>query len=237
MKIFSLVLPCYNEEENIESLLNAITKLQKIHNDLEIIVVENGSTDDSLHKIKNHPIYENNFIRLVEIKKNLGYGYGIMAGINKSTGQYVGWCHADLQNNLEDIYNIFKENYDELKKKRVFLKGKRLNRSTIDYFFTFGMSVLVSFLFKCKLSDINAPPKIFPRKFLDFINEPPNDFSLDLYFLLTARLNNYKIIERPLVIYKRVAGEAKGGGTLFTKIKLTLRTLNYVYNLKKRKKF
>ena len=59
----------------------------------------------------------------------------------------------------------------------------------------------------------------------------------DLYFLLTARLNNYKIIERPLVIYKRVAGEAKGGGTLFTKIKLTLRTLNYVYNLKKRKKF
>ena len=61
--------------------------------------------------------------------------------------------------------------------------------------------------------------------------------SLDLYFLLTARLNNYKIIERPLVIYKRVAGEAKGGGTLFTKIKLTLRTLNYVYNLKKRKKF
>ena len=117
MKIFSLVLPCYNEGENIESLLNAISKLKKLHDDLEIIVVENGSTDDSLHKIKNHPIYENNFIRLVEIKKNLGYGYGIMAGINKSTGQYVGWCHADLQNNLEDIYNIFKENYDELKKK------------------------------------------------------------------------------------------------------------------------
>ena len=120
MKIFSLVLPCYNEEKNIESLLNAISKLKKLHDDLEIIVVENGSTDDSLHKIKNHPIYENNFIRLVEIKKNLGYGYGIMAGINKSTGQYVGWCHADLQNNLEDIYNIFKENYDELKKKEYF---------------------------------------------------------------------------------------------------------------------
>ena len=67
--------------------------------------------------------------------------------------------------------------------------------------------------------------------------ENRNILSLDLYFLLTARLNNYKIIERPLVIYKRVAGEAKGGGTLFTKIKLTLRTLNYVYNLKKRKKF
>ena len=70
MKIFSLVLPCYNEGENIESLLNAISKLKKLHDDLEIIVVENGSTDDSLHIIKNHLIYENNFIRLVEIKKN-----------------------------------------------------------------------------------------------------------------------------------------------------------------------
>ena len=120
MEIFSLILPCYNEGENIENLLEVIANLKKLRSNLEIIVVENGSTDNSLLKIKNHQIYKNNSITLVEIKKNLGYGYGIMAGINKSTGQYVGWCHADLQNNLEDIYNIFKENYDELKKKEYF---------------------------------------------------------------------------------------------------------------------
>ena len=108
MEIFSLILPCYNEGENIENLLEVISNLKKLRNNLEIIVVENGSTDNSLLKIKNHQIYKNNSITLVEIKKNLGYGHGIMAGINKSTGEYVGWCHADLQNNLTEIYNAFK---------------------------------------------------------------------------------------------------------------------------------
>ena len=237
MKIFSLVLPCYNEEKNIESLLNAISKLKKLHDDLEIIVVENGSTDDSLHKIKNHPIFINNLIRLVEIKKNLGYGYGIMAGINKSTGQYVGWCHADLQNNLPEIYNAFKKNLNTLEKTKTILKGKRLNRSMIDIFFTIGMSILVSILFKCKLTDINAQPKIFPRNFLPLLNESPTDFSLDLYLLLTAKLNKYEILEYPFIVYKRIAGKAKGGGSLLTKVNLTLRTLNYIYKLKMGKKF
>ena len=237
MKIFSLVLPCYNEGENIYNLLNLIKKLKKNENNLEIIVVENGSTDNSLVKIKNHETYKNDIITLVEIKKNLGYGHGIMTGLYKATGKYIGWCHGDLQNNLDDINNIFKQNYNELKKNNVIIKGKRKNRSVIDNFFTAAMSMLVSFLFKCKLSDINAPPKIFPRNFLDILIKPPNDFSLDLYFLLIAKYNNYNIIEHPLVIYKRTGGKAKGGGTLFTKIRLTLRTLNYIYKLKINRKF
>jgi len=237
MKIFSLVLPCYNESENIDNLLDLITKLKKNENNLEIIVVENGSTDNSLVKIKNHKAYKNNIITLVEIKKNLGYGHGIMSGLYKGTGKYIGWCHGDLQNNLDDINNIFKQNYNELNKNNVIIKGKRKNRSMVDNFFTAGMSMLVSFLFKCKLSDINAPPKIFPRNFLNMLTKAPNDFSFDLYFLLIAKYNNYHIIEHPLIIYKRTAGKAKGGGTLFTKIRLTLRTLNYIYKLKINRKF
>ena len=51
MEIFSLILPCYNEGENIENLLEVIANLKKLRNNLEIIVVENGSTDNSLLKI------------------------------------------------------------------------------------------------------------------------------------------------------------------------------------------
>lgn len=237
MKIFSLVLPCYNEGENINKLLDLIKKLQETNNNIEIIIVENGSKDDSLIKIKNHPIYNKNYITLVEIKKNLGYGYGIIEGLKKSTGEYIGWCHADLQNNLNDIYNIFEKNFDELKIKKTVLKGKRMNRSVLDNFFTFGMSMLVSFLFKYKLTDINAQPKIFPKDFLKMLENPPLDFSLDLYFLLIAKVNNYKIIENPITVHKRVAGKAKGGGSLLTKIKLTSRTLNYIFRIKKSGKF
>ena len=68
MKILSIVLPCYNESKNLNNLLNSLEKLKK-NTDLEIIVVENGSTDNSLVKIKNHTIYKSNSIKLVEIKK------------------------------------------------------------------------------------------------------------------------------------------------------------------------
>ena len=58
----------------------------------------------------------------------------------------------------------------------------------------------------------------------------PLDFSLDLYFLLIAKINNYKILENPIAVHKRVAGKAKGGGSLLAKIKLISRTLNYIFN-------
>lgn len=237
MKTFSIVLPCYNEDENIDNLLNNIDRLKKIYNHLEIIVVENGSTDNSLDKIKNHNVYKNNSIILVELKKNLGYGHGIMAGVNIATGEYIGWCHADLQNNLDDVYSVFEKNLVQLENKKTVLKGRRKNRSIVDNFFTFGMSKLVGFLFKYRLTDINAQPKIFPKKFLTFLKDPPNDFSLDLYLLLIAKINSFEIVEYPLTVHKRIAGIAKGGGTLYTKIKLTFRTLNYIYNLKKNRKF
>tara|TARA_B100000686_G_C16510655_1_gene821968 strand:+ start:172 stop:885 length:714 start_codon:yes stop_codon:yes gene_type:complete len=237
MKIFSLVLPCYNESENINNLLNAIAKLKESNDDLEVVVVENGSKDDSLFKIKNHPIYKSNFITLVEIKKNLGYGHGIVEGLNKSTGEYIGWCHADLQNNLDDIYNIFKKNLKNLKGKKTILKGKRMNRSVVDNFFTIGMSMIVNMLFKYKLTDINAQPKIFSKNLLKLLDNPPKDFSLDLYLLLIGKLNNYEILEQPLIVYRRVAGQAKGGGSLLSKIKLTLRTFTYIYKIKKSGKF
>ena len=167
----------------------------------------------------------------------MGYGYGIMAGVNKAKGDYIGWCHADLQNNLEDVYDSFKKNFNELEKTNSILKGKRISRNLIDKLFTLGMSICVTMIFGHKLRDINAQPKIFPRNFLTQIKEPPNDFSLDLYILLVAKIKNYKIIEHPLKIYERVAGEAKGGGSLLLKIKLTLRTLKYIFDLKKNKKF
>ena len=95
------------------------------------------------------------------------------------------------------------------------------------------MSILVSILFKCKLKDINAQPKIFRRSFLKLINNPPIDFSFDIYSLLIASKNNIKIIESPVNWYDRNAGIAKGGGSFQLKLKLTLRTIKFMLDLKK----
>ena len=237
MKNLSIIIPCYNESDNIINLFDKLSELIKFYTELEIVIVENGSKDNSITKIKNHPLYKNNLITLVEIDKNLGYGHGIMSGVYKSTAKYIAWCHADLQTSLKDVCDAFEKNLDKLEKTKSIVKGKRINRSIVDKFFTSGMSIIVSFLFKCKLTDINAQPKIFSRNFLSLLNDPPVDFSLDLYLMLKARFNDYQIIEYPLTWNKRTAGEAKGGGSFVSKIKLILKTFGYIYDLKRSKKF
>ena len=96
------------------------------------------------------------------------------------------------------------------------------------------MSVFASIIFLRLINDINAQPKIFPKQFKNFLNDHPNDFSLDLYFLIIAKIKNYKIINHDVILKKRLYNEAKGGGTINGKIKLIQRTLLYMFKLKKK---
>ena len=233
MENLSIIIPCYNEEDNISSLFNNLENLKKSYNNLEIIIVDNGSTDHSLEKIKNHHLYKNKLIRLVIVEKNIGYGNGIMSGVCQSTSNYISWCHADLQTPPEYACVAFEKNFYKLEREKIIIKGKRLNRDILDQIFTFGMSVIASLLFGKRLTDINAQPKIFSRKFLNLLNNPPLDFSLDVYLLVVALQNQYKIIEYPVSWNQRVAGEAKGGGSIKAKIRITIQTLKCILNLKK----
>ena len=81
--------------------------------------------------------------------------------------------------------------------------------------------------------DINAQPKIFHSSFLEEFENPPLDFSLDLYLIYFFKLKNIKINTFPVIFKKRKYGEAKGGGSFKGKIKLVIRTLNYIHTLKK----
>ena len=87
------------------------------------------------------------------------------------------------------------------------------------------------------MNDINAQPKIFKKDFFQKLENSPKDFSFDLYFLLIAKKNNYKIYEYPVVWNKRYAGEAKGGGSIGLKLKLTMRTLKFMIKLVKNQKW
>ena len=234
--MISLVIPCYNEEDNLEKLLTKISFILKKFSKerIEIVIVNNGSTDNSEKIIKQHELFHQNLISLLNIKKNKGYGDGINQGINFSKGDVVCWFHADLQFDPVEALNIYTEYKDKFLNQNILLKGNRMNRSLFDSFFTFGMTCLTFLLFGKKINDINAQPKIFKRSMLKFINNPPIDFSYDIYFLLVALNNNIKIQEFPVKWYDRNAGEAKGGGSFKLKFKLTLRTIKFLLNLRRK---
>ena len=232
MSDLSIIIPCYNETKNLSRLFNKIDSLIEENQKIELIIVDNGSIDNSRTFIENHNLFKNNKIKLVKIDNNIGYGHGIMQGIYKSTGKVVSWCHADLQTDLRDTYEAYLNNKIQLLEKNIIVKGKRLKRSFLDSFFTGSMSLISSLIFRKVLFDINAQPKVFSRKFIKLMNDPPNDFSLDLYLIVLAKINNYEIINYPVITKNRIAGIAKGGGSLKGKLKLTLRTFKYIFELK-----
>lgn len=228
----SLVIPCYNEEKNIDPLFEKLKKLSDLDNRIEIIIVDNGSTDKTNTNILKNELYKKDKIKLLLVEKNVGYGNGIMTGVKAASGNFIAWCHADLQTEPIDVYNAYNKNLNHLEDGNCVVKGLRKNRNVFDSIFTFGMSIFASIMFKMKINDINAQPKLFPKYFLKYIKNAPNDFSLDLYFLVIAKINNYKIIDHDVIMKKRLHGEAKGGGNLKGKIKLIKRTLVYIFKLK-----
>ena len=87
---YSIVIPCYNESENILDLVSVIKKIPKKYK-AEFILVENGSMDNSRDIFEDLDI-DNEYIRKVYVDVNQGYGYGIIQGLKVAKGDYVASC-------------------------------------------------------------------------------------------------------------------------------------------------
>jgi len=229
MCYLSVIIPCYNESENISVIFN---KLSLFDNDVEIVFVDNGSTDNTAERIseKIAEINSSN-IKCVTITNNIGYGHGIMSGVSSASGEVLSWTHADLQTDPSDLLEAYKIYIAHPQYPHCILKGRRVGRNFFDAMFTAGMSLLSTVLLRVPLSDVNAQPKMFHRNFLKKLPNPPRDFSLDLYLLYQARIHKYPILEHQVHFGKRLYGESKGGGTLKGKLKLIQRTLKYMLKL------
>lgn len=228
---FSLVIPCYNEAKNIPLLLERCAVFNG-RDDFEIILVDNGSTDDSLKVLKEllpqYPSY-----KTVHVEENQGYGFGILSGLGEAQGDIIGWTHADLQTDPQDILqavDFFKE-----APTKTFVKGKRYGRPFMDIVFTVGMSVFETLLFKKKMWDINAQPTLFSKEFFDSWTEPPHDFSLDLYAYYQAHKHKLKICRFPVRFGERAHGTSHWNINWSAKKKFIQRTILFSLELKERR--
>ena len=176
---------------------------------------------------------EYSFAKIIHVQVNKGYGFGIMAGVREANGQIIAWTHADMQTDPGDILEIFNKYYSQILSGKFYAKGRRVDRNPADVFFTWGMSIISSVWLGARFNDINAQPKIFAKSFLKHLHNPPDDFSLDLYFMYQAYKNNVDLIEFPVSFAQRQYGLAKGGGTYSGKYKLIVRTIKYINQISK----
>ncbi len=223
----SIVIPCYNEADNINNLFSLWKESIKGKN-IEVIFVNNGSQDKSQEIFKE--LQSKNIdsqIKVLNLKQNKGYGGGIQEGLNIANGEILSWCHADNQVSVKDIISLI-DAYIIKNNEKLIIKGKRQKRSFFDNFFTKSMGRAVKLATGFNLTDINAQPKVFNKNAYDKNKNYSTDFLFDLDFLLNAVIIGFDILEINVTNLDREFGQAKGGGTFFGKIRLSFRTLFYL---------
>ncbi len=229
---FSIVIPCYNESENLQYLVQSIMPLTEQY-DLEYVLVENGSKDDSRKKFETLPELQHPSIVKVYVDENKGYGYGVQQGLKACTGDYIGWIHADLQLRPTELIPLFEYAKQQGEGALLFLKGKRSNRSLFDTFFTAGMSVFETMLFRTRLYDIGAIPTLFSRQLLDCCDKLPYDFAIELYVYLQAKRNGYSVKRFDVQLENRKRGKSSWNKGLKSKIFWSKRIIRDSFKIKR----
>jgi glycosyltransferase involved in cell wall biosynthesis len=224
----SLIIPCFNESKNLPHLIERCKELAGF--DVEVILVDNGSTDDS-PEVLQHFLQGIDWMKSVRVERNQGYGHGILCGLRAAKGEIIGWTHADMQTDPKDFLKglaIFAEN------PQVFVKGRRHGRPLFDRIFTAGMSLFEALIFRRGMWDINAQPTMFPRSFFSQWSDPPNDFSLDLYAYYSAKKTGLRVRRFPVFFGKRLHGVSHWNIDWKSKLKFIRRTVSYSFEMKKR---
>lgn len=183
---YSIVLPCYNEAGNLVPLVDRYRPFVEKW-DFELILVNNGSTDDSARIIKNiitDPA--NTFVRVVTIENNIGYGHGIHTGLQAARGEVLSYSHADAQTPPEDLFRAFARIASgQVDICRQIIKGSRPGRDKTNLC-TMGLLKIATIMTGYQFEDINGQPKVFSNQLLTAMEDPPTDFSYDAYVLYMA---------------------------------------------------
>ncbi|MCM8787216.1 MAG: glycosyltransferase family 2 protein [Candidatus Omnitrophica bacterium] len=200
----SLVLPVHNQETIIKSVVRKIVQiLEKAKIKYEIILVENGSSDNTLTVVDNlAKEYKN--IRSLNSPK--GYGSAILTGLDCSKGKFVSYMPSDGQldpNLLLKLFKLIKTGkYDLVKIKRT------TRESLIRTFRSKVFNFLSRLLFKIPVSDINGSPRVFSRKWLPILDLQYKDSFIDTEMAIKAYLLKWKIKEIPAKTLPRLGGKS-----------------------------
>jgi glycosyltransferase involved in cell wall biosynthesis len=205
----SLVLPAYNEAENIEPMVaEAMPALSAVSDDFEIIVVDDGSADNTAG-VTRKVMETNPNVRLVEHPVNQGFGAAVFTGFTSAEKEWIFYTDADRQFILSEI-----ENFVPLMEDADLIAGYRAPRRDpfLRVFYGKGWSALCTLVFGYTVRDVDCGFKLLRREIIEelapTINSRGATFSIE--WLVRAKRAGYRFVELPVTHRPRVAGSQTG---------------------------
>ena len=189
MEKFSILIPAYNEEKNIIlTITETIKVFEDFKKDYEIIVIDDGSTDNICTLVKKNLPNFNNKVKLESYSPNKGKGYALKHGFNFANGDYVLFLDADLDlhpSQLVNLYNLMMEKNADVVIGSKLNKSSSLNYPAIRKFLSRGYYIFIKVLFNFPLKDTQTGLKLFKYEVLkNSINKlKVNKYAFDLELL------------------------------------------------------
>ncbi len=229
--MFSVVIPLFNEDQNIILLLDEIYNVLKKYENFEIVLIDDCSTDKTLYKIKEYKRYDR--IKIIHNKKNEGQSYSLHRGITNASFDTIITLDGDGQNNPNDIPKLL--NIYNKQTSNSMVGGIRLKRK--DNFVKIFSSRIANFIRSIILNDnckdTGCSLKIFNKN--DFIKIP---FFNGIHRFLPALFKNLgcKLLFENVDHRKRKYGYSKYGtfDRLIRGIRDLFLVLKIIKSLKKR---
>ena len=219
--MISIVIPIYNEEDNIEKLSESIIEAM-LNINYEVLFINDGSTDNSAHTIEEITKIHANF-KLINLRRNYGQTAAMQAGFDNAQGEVVIPMDGDLQNDPKDIPKLIEkldEGYDVVsgwRKERLDKKFTRILPSKI-------ANSLISKISGIHLHDYGCTLKAYRKEIL-------NDIKLygemHRFIPIYASWEGARVTEIPVMHHARNAGVTKYGLSRIPKVILDLLVIRF----------
>lgn len=227
--MLSIVIPVYNEGSAVVGTVNSIIQgLNAEEIDFEIILVDDGSIDNTSREISQHlSQYIGSSLSILEHQHNLGYGAAIKTGINNAQGESIGILDADETYEVSDFIRLFKHfqksGFDMVVGQR---QGSHFQGNFSKRILRRLLKKLVEFMTGRKIPDINSGSRIFRRDLaLANFNLLSDKFSFTTSITLVFMMRN------AFVDYLPISYNARNGKSKVKLISDSIRTLGFVLTI------
>ena len=223
----SIIVPCFNEEKEIKNVINKLLLVSnKYKLESEIIVVNDGSSDNTAYEIKSFKNNKN--VKIITHTQNQGFGNAFKSGLDNANGEFITLIPGDNEANIEDTLLIYKDTKNvDMVVPFVFNKSVRnKGRILLSSLFTF----IINITFFSTLSYTNGP--VFYRTcLLKDLKFESNGFLFQSELVIKMIKKGYMYNEVPILLSKRSSGKTKAIklSSLLGVIKDYFKLVRYIY--------
>jgi dolichol-phosphate mannosyltransferase len=229
-----VIIPTYNEKENIERIIRKVFSLPK---DFHILIVEDNSPDGTAAIVKDLMKEFPSRLFIEERKGKLGLGTAYIHGFNwalQRNYQYIFEMDADFSHNPDDLIRLYdaasNKGGDLVIGSRYIVGVNVVNWPMGRVLMSYGASIYVRFITRMKVMDTTAGFKCYTRKVLETIDLAKvrfTGYAFQIEMKYTAWKLGFKIVEVPIIFTDRTMGESKMSKGIFKEAVLGVISLRW----------